>query len=62
MNEKPLRVFLVEDDEDHTEIVLRSLSQSRVRTSVRTVADGEAALDVLLRRGEYRDECRYPRP
>lgn len=59
---KPLEILLVEDNEDHAEIVTRSLRSHRVANSLHLVADGEAALDYLFRRGEYRDPKKSPRP
>jgi len=54
-----LRFLLVEDDEDHAEIVLHSLAEHRVSNAVDHVLDGEAALQYLRREGQYADS---PRP
>jgi CheY-like chemotaxis protein len=62
MKGKPLTLLLVEDNEDHAEIVRRSFRSHRVANSVRFVPDGEAALDYLLRRAEYSDPKKSPRP
>lgn len=59
---KPLEILLVEDNEDHAEIVTRSFRSHRVANNLHVVADGEAALDYLFRRGEYRDAKKSPRP
>lgn len=61
-NGSSLRILVVEDDEDHTETVLRSLEDSIVDTDVHAVADGEAALDYLLGRGRYSAPGSCPRP
>ncbi len=58
----PLIVLLVEDNPDHTELILRSLEDHRVANRIHCVADGEAALDYLFRRGEYADPHSSPRP
>ena len=58
----PLTVLLVEDNEDHTELILRSLRDHRVANKIFHVADGEEALNYLFRRGDYTDPATSPRP
>jgi len=53
---------LVEDNQDHAELILRGLVNHRVANKVHHVVDGEAALDYLNRRGQYGDETMYPMP
>ena len=62
MTGQPLVILLVEDNDDHAEIVLSSLEERRVANRFYRVADGEAALDFLLRRGVYEDPADSPRP
>jgi CheY-like chemotaxis protein len=59
---EPLVVLLVEDNPDHVELVRRSFQQHRVANAIVDVPDGETALDYLLRRGQYADPGRSPRP
>lgn len=59
---EPLTVLLVEDNEDHTELILRSLRDHRVANKIFHVADGEQALNYLFRRGDYTDPATSPRP
>ncbi len=59
---EPLTVLLVEDNEDHTELILRNLRDHRVANKIFHVADGEEALDYLFRRGDYTDPATSPRP
>ncbi len=59
---KPLTVLLVEDNADHTELILRSLRDHRVANRIFHMTDGEEALNYLLRRGAYVDPAASPRP
>ena len=47
--------LLVEDDEDHAQLVIRSLSRGRVRNRIDHVLTGEDALDYLRNKGEFSD-------
>lgn len=62
MNGSPVNVLLVEDNEDHAELVMRSLAEHGVANDVRHVIDGEQALDYLFRRDAYADPGTSPRP
>ena len=67
MTERPTRgesvlILLVEDDPDHVELIRRGLQDNHVANRIHHVADGEAALDYLFRRGEYADPRESPRP
>ena len=59
---EPLSILLVEDNEDHAELIKRSLAQNRVANRIFWVADGEKALHYLFREGEYKDPKNSPRP
>lgn len=59
---EPLVILLVEDNPDHTELILRSLKDHRVANRIYHVADGEAAQHYLFRRGAYADPAASPRP
>jgi CheY-like chemotaxis protein len=62
MNGEPLLVLLVEDNPDHAELVIRSLSEHRVANQIVHVSDGQAALNYLLHQGEYTDPHTSPHP
>ena len=57
-----LRILLVEDNEAHTKLILRAFKEDRLANPIHCVADGEAALDYLFRRGIYADPKTSPRP
>ncbi len=62
MKGKALDILLVEDNEDHAEIVVRSFRDHQVANNLHVVTDGQAALDYLFRRGEYEDAKISPKP
>jgi len=47
------RILLVEDNEDDVTLTLRALEKNRLHNDVEIVRDGQEALDLLFRRGEY---------
>jgi CheY-like chemotaxis protein len=53
MEPRLLTFLLVEDDDDHAEIVEQTLRRNRVGNVVKRVIDGEAALAYLRGEGEY---------
>ena len=62
MDGEPLVILLVEDNPDHTELIMRSFQGHRVENKIYHVDNGEAAMDYLLRRGDFADLERSPRP
>ncbi|MBT3227115.1 MAG: response regulator [Deltaproteobacteria bacterium] len=62
MNGEPLNILLVEDNEDHAELVKRSFENHRIANVIHHVMDGEEALDYLLRREKYQDPQDSPVP
>lgn len=62
MTGNPAHILIVEDDDDHAELMLRSLRKYRVGNHIDRVADGEQALDYLFRRGEFSEPETSPRP
>lgn len=62
MKGEPLIILLVEDNPDHTELIMQSFRDHRVANMINHVSDGESALDYLFRRGDYADPKKSPRP
>lgn len=62
MSSETTRILLVEDNDDHAELVQRSLEDVEWKHVLTHVQDGEVALDYLLRRGRYADPKSSPRP
>jgi len=59
---EPLHILLVEDNEDHAELVIRGLRDQQVANTIHHVVDGEKALDYLFNRGAYTDPGKNPQP
>ncbi|WP_321508386.1 response regulator [uncultured Methanoregula sp.] len=59
---EPLVILLVEDNDDHAELVLRSMKEHRVANIIYHANDGEKALDFLFHRGKYEVMKTSPRP
>ncbi|MDD4137538.1 MAG: response regulator [Methanoregula sp.] len=59
---EPLHILLVEDNEDHAELVIRGMRDQQVANQIHHVSDGEQALDYLFMRGIYADPVKNPRP
>ena len=57
-----LNILLVEDDPAHAELIIRSLEDHPLSNRIHHLADGEAALDFLLRRDPADDSEATPRP
>jgi len=60
--EDAVQILLVEDDDDHAEIVSRALAASGMKGNLLRFPDGEAALDYLFRREPWTDPATSPRP
>lgn len=58
----PPSILLVEDNVAHAELVLRSFELYQTDIKILHLADGEAVLDYLFRRGPYADPRQSPRP
>ena len=52
-------ILLVEDNEDHAEMVMQSFGDDTIAKEMHWVKDGKEALDFLKRQGKYTDA---PRP
>jgi len=59
---RPAVILLAEDDPGDQELTRRALEEGSISSELHVVEDGEQALDYLLRRGDYADPARSPRP
>jgi CheY-like chemotaxis protein len=57
-----VNILLVEDNPAHAELVTRSLEENRIASRIHHVADGEAAIDYLMRKGRFTQPDSSPRP
>lgn len=62
MTNATLRVLLVEDNDDHAELIRRTLGGQQWAPQIIHISDGESALDYLHRRGAWADPDQSPRP
>lgn len=62
MKGEPVIVLLVEDNDDHAELVARQLADHRVVNQLIRLSDGQEALDYLLREDKYSDPEISPKP
>ena len=59
---RPVNILLVEDDPGDQNLTERAFERAKIKNRLFIVDDGEAALDFLLRRGDYRDPQDALRP
>ena len=59
---EPLVILLVEDNEDHAELVKRKFESQRIANRIIHVGDGEEALDYLFQKGKFTDTDANPLP
>lgn len=48
--------LLIEDDDDHAQLLIRSLENKRVSNRIDHVKDGAEALDFLFQRGKFKNQ------
>ena len=57
-----ITILLVEDNEDHAELVRRNFAEHLVANTIHHARDGEEALHYLLHKGKYADSATSPTP
>ena len=62
MDNQPAQVLLVEDNDDHAELVIRQLSEQTIHARLTRVVDGQEALDYLFHSGKFSDPVSSPQP
>lgn len=62
MKGRPAIILLVEDDEAHAMLIMRSFEEARIANRIYWVTNGEEALDYLFHREKYADKEKSPRP
>jgi two-component system, response regulator len=61
MHNQSATILLVEDDETHAMLIIRSFESMRIE-KIYWVCDGEEAMDYLLHREAFADRKKSPRP
>ena len=62
MRSRQPRVLLVEDNEDHAQLLLHCFREKYKHCQVIHIQNGERALDYLFRRGDFSDPTTNPAP
>ncbi|WKV12422.1 response regulator [Marivirga harenae] len=55
---KPANILLVEDNEGDIILTLEAFEESKIKTEINVVKNGEQALDYVFQRGEYSNAAR----
>lgn len=55
-------ILLIEDNQDHADLIIRSLKGHDLAKEIRHISDGEAALNYLFGRNEYAGFLKSPYP
>ncbi|MGE5421848.1 MAG: response regulator [Ignavibacteriales bacterium] len=62
MDNQKIHLLLVEDNEDHAELIIRTLSRLETLIAVHHVSDGESAMEYLQHRGQFSSPKECPQP
>ncbi|RLG55135.1 MAG: response regulator [Candidatus Hydrothermarchaeota archaeon] len=62
MKGNPAIILLVEDNESHARLIIRTLEEARIMNKVFWVRDGLEALEFLHHKGKFRDREKFPTP
>ena len=58
-----IEILLIEDNEDHAELVINELKGAgKLINNINLVKNGKDALDYLFNKGKYKDSEKYPKP
>lgn len=61
-NKETLVILMADDDDDDILLAQKALEKGKLLNPLYTVHNGEELLDYLLRRGEFTDPVKAPRP
>jgi CheY-like chemotaxis protein len=62
MTSKPFTILLIENDQDHAEIIKRSLAHHIIHNTICHLKDGEKALTYINQKIDYQDAEKNPIP
>ena len=58
----PVDFLLIEDNQDHADLMINALQEFNIKNRIAHVLDGEAALAYLNKQSPYENEKKYPIP
>ena len=59
---EPVQVLLIEDNDDHAELITRQLADHRIANRIFRLSDGQEALDFLFQKGKYVNSSSNEKP
>ena len=62
VNDRPIDILLVEDNEADVKITLRAFQKAKVKNNIYVANDGQEALDFIHHEGKYQDPKKFPCP
>ena len=62
VNDHPIDILLVEDDEADIKITLRAFEKAKIKNNISVVTDGQEAMDFVTHQGKYHDRKKFSRP
>lgn len=62
MDDTPINILLVEDNEADVKIALRAFKKSELKNNMYVARDGQEALDFIYHGGRYQDKKKFPTP
>ena len=59
---EPVQVLLIEDNDDHAELITRQLADHRIANRIFRLSDGQEALDYMFNKGKFSNSASKTQP